>query len=171
MSQAELPEMRLPLPARLAALAAAGLLAAMGVAYYLTYEPAPQIHVLWRDDLDPDRRAELERRFRLVHPAPFEDRLTYDLLDTSERNIRAMMTEPDLDDTDRVDQSRYLIPFDVPYGGSWMWIAHRIPLLRAPGIVTGLVLTCVIVLAACGGAWAEGRRLRRLIRKDVAADA
>ena len=154
----------LPRVAWIAAGIAGCALLALGVAYYLTYEPAPQIRVLWREDLDPERRAQLERRFRLAHPAPFEDRLTYDLLDTSRRNIEAMMTEPDLDDTDRVDQSRYLIPFDVPYGGSWMWIGHRIPVLRAPGVVMGLVLMCVIVLAASAGAWAEGGRLQRKLR-------
>jgi hypothetical protein len=50
-----------------------------------------------------------------------------------------------------------------------MWIAHQVPVLHVPGVITGLVIACVVVLAACGDAWAEGRRLRRLIRKDVAA--
>jgi hypothetical protein len=139
------------------------MLIVLGAAYYLTYEPAPQIRVRWRDDLEPERRETLERRFRLVNPSPFEDRLTYDLLDTSRRNIEAMMHERDLDDTDRVDQESYRIPFEVPYGGSWMWVAHRIPVLRAPGVVGGIVLTCVAVLAAAVGAWAEGRRLRTII--------
>jgi hypothetical protein len=138
-----------PWPWLVSAAAAAGvILLALGVAYYFTYEPAPEIRIRWRDGLDPGRRAELERRFLLVNPAPFEDRLTYDLLDTSRGNVEALVKERDIADTDRVDRVNYTIPFSIPYGSSWMWAAHRTSVLRIPGVVSGIVLVCAAVLVA-----------------------
>ena len=128
------------------------------VAYYLTYEPAPEIRILWRATLEPERLTELERRFLLVNPLPFEDRLTYDILDTSRENLKALVNSPDVDDTDRVDRVGYTIPPDIPYGASWMWVAHRLPVLRIPGLVSGIVLVCTIVLTASFGGLLIGRR-------------
>jgi hypothetical protein len=128
------------------AAAAAVILLALGLAYYFTYEPAPEIRIRWRDGLDQGRRAELERRFLLVNPASFEDRMTYDLLDTSRWNVEALVVERDIADTDRVDRVHYTIPFDIPYGSGWMWVAHRTPVLRIPGVVNGIVLVCAAVL-------------------------
>ena len=103
------------------------VLITFAVAYYLTYEPAPEIRILWRAGLEPERRAELEHRFLLVNSLPFEDRLTYDLLDTSRENVEALVHERDIQDSDRVDRVGFTIPPDIPYGSSWMWVAHRSP--------------------------------------------
>ena len=127
------------------------VLIAFTVADYLTYEPAPEIRILWRAGLDPERREDLERRFLLVNAMPFEDRLTYDLLDTRLENVEALVNERDIQDTDRVDRVGFTIPPDIPYGASWMWIAHRLPVLRIPGLVQGIVLACTLVLAASLG--------------------
>ena len=127
------------------------------VAYYLTYEPAPEIRILWRAGLDPGRRAELEQRFLLVNATPFEDRLTYDLLDTRLENVEALVNERDIQDTDRVDRVGFTIPPDIPYGASWMWVAHRLPVLRIPGIVNGVVVVSAIGLAASLGILVIGR--------------
>lgn len=128
------------------------VLIAFTVAYYLTYEPAPEIRILWRAGLDPERREDLERRFLLVNAMPFEDRLTYDLLDTRLENVEALVNERDIQDTDRVDRVGFTIPPDTPYGASWMWVAHRLPVLRIPGLVQGIVLASAIVLTASLGA-------------------
>jgi hypothetical protein len=82
----------------------------------------------------------------------------YDLLDTRGENIEALVHDPDVADTDRVSRERFEIPFDIPYGSSWMWVANRTSILRTPGIVPGIVFTCVVVLAI--GAAAEVRRFR-----------
>ena len=131
-----------------AAALAAGVLLALGLSYYFTYEPAPEIRILWRPGIAPERRAELERRFLLVNPVPYEDRLLYDLLDTSRGNVEALVKQREIADTDRVDRVRYTIPFEIPYGASWMWAAHRTPMLRIPGVIDGIVLVCLAVLAA-----------------------
>jgi hypothetical protein len=131
---------------------AACVLLGLGIAYYFTYEPAPRIAIRWPADLDPERRQELERRFLLVNPATDRDRVEYDLLDTSPGNVEALVREPDVADTDRVGRERFTLPLDVPYGTSWMWVAHRTPVLRIPGIVSALVVLCVAaVVAAIAG--------------------
>lgn len=147
--------------ARALAAATTGLvLLTLAVAYYLTYEPAPEIRILWRAGLEPERRAELERRFLLVNPMPFEDRFTYDLLDTSRENVETLVHERAIQDTDRVDRVGFTIPPDIPYGASWMWVAHRLPVLRTPGVIEAIVLTCTIGLAVSVRALAIERRKR-----------
>jgi hypothetical protein len=134
----------------------------LGVTYYFTYEPAPRIAIRWPAEIDPERRQELERRFLLVNPAVEGDRVEYDLLDTSRDNVEALVREPDVFDTDRISRERFTLPLDVPYGTSWMWIAHRTPLLRIPGVVGAIVAIC----AAATAAWLAGE-LRRFRRRTV----
>jgi hypothetical protein len=136
------------------------VLLALGIAYYFTYEPAPRIAIRWPDRLAPERRQELERRFLLVNPATDRDRLEYDLLDTSPANIEALVREPDVADTDRVSRERFTVPLDVPYGTSWMWIAHRTPVLRIPGMIAAVVVLSVAAVLA-----AIGAELRRRVRR------
>ena len=101
-------------------------------AYYLTYEPAPLVRVRWRDGVTAERRAELERQFLLVRPEPHEGRtISYDLLDTSRGNVEALLRTPEVEDTDHIDRAGSFVPFDAPYGESWMWIGHRTPVLRS----------------------------------------
>lgn len=145
---------------RVVGVIAACMLVALGAAYYFTYEPAPRIAIRWPEGIDPSRREELERRFLLVNPEPERDRFEYDLLDTSRANIEALVREPDVADTDRVSRERFTVPLDIPYGTSWMWVAHRTPVLRIPGVVGALVGVCVLALVA-GIAGELRRRLRR----------
>jgi hypothetical protein len=147
------PDVWLP---RAAASIGALMLLALAVTYWLTYEPAPQVGIEWRAGISEERRAALERRFLLVNPVRENDRLMYDLLDTSGENLRALVFEPDVADTDRVSRPRHELPFDVPYGQSWMWVAHRTPLLRIPGVVPAIAGAAVLLFA--GGAAAEIRR-------------
>lgn len=112
---------------------AVAFLSAVGAAYYLTYEPAASIRVRWREDATPATRAQLERAFLLVHRVAHEGStrtFRYDLLDTSRSNIEALVTHPAVEDTDNIDRENYAIPIDGPYGESWMWMAHRIPIIR-----------------------------------------
>ena len=147
--------------ARTAAAISGAALLGLASAYYFTYEPAPEIGILWRSDLSAERRAELERRFRLVNRKPSEDRFSYDLLDTRPENVEALVGERDIEDTDRVDREGVTIPPDIPYGESWMWVAHRVPLLRTPGAVEGIVAVCSVVFAASAASLMRARRSRR----------
>jgi hypothetical protein len=81
----------------------------------------------------PATRTQLERTFLLVNPVSHEGStrtFRYDLLDTSRSNIEALVTHPAVEDTDEIDRQNYAIPIDGPYGGRWMWVAHRIPIIR-----------------------------------------
>ncbi len=116
----------------LVALVAAALCALVAGTYYMTYEPAPLVRVRWREGVAAERRAELERRFLLVRPVPHEGRtMSYDLLDTSRSNVEALLRTSEVEDTDHINRSESTVPFDAPYGESWMWIGHRIPVLRS----------------------------------------
>jgi hypothetical protein len=143
------------------------ILIALAAAYWLTYEPAPRIGITWRSGISGDRRAELERRFLLVNPGRENDRLMYDLLDTSRHNIEALIFEPDVADTDRISRPRYEVPFDIPYGESWMWVAHRTPVLRMPGAVPMVVGASIVLLVA--GLLGETRRRRRAVNPELEA--
>jgi len=115
----------------LAAVAGCVLLAFAG-AYYLTYEPAPLVRVRWREGVIAERRAELEHRFLLVRPVPHEGRtMSYDLLDTRESNIEALLGASEVEDTDHINRAEAIVPFDAPYGESWMWIGYRVPVVRS----------------------------------------
>ena len=161
MAAVDQAETRAVWRARVAAVAAASLLVAFGVAYYLTYEPAVRIGIRWRDGVTVERRAELERRFRLVNGAPSEKQFTYDLLDTRRVNIEALVNEVDAEDTESLSRSTYTVPPDITYGRSWMWVAHRIPGLRTPGVVEAIVTTCIVVLTASVHRLAKARRVRK----------
>lgn len=142
------PDVRTIWIARTAAVISVAVLLGLATAYYFTYEPAPEIRIRWRHGLPTERVAELERRFRLVNRKPSEDRFSYDLLDTRPENVKALVNERDIEDTDRVDREGSTIPPDAPYGESWMWAAHRLPVLRTPGVTEGIVAACSVVLAA-----------------------
>jgi hypothetical protein len=146
---------------RPAAVAAGCILLALGAAYYLTYEPSPRVGILWRSGITEDRRAALERRFLLVNPGPEGDRLMYDLLDTSRANLEAIVNERDVADTDRISRERFEIPFDIPYGESWMWVAHRTPVLRIPAVVETVTVASLLVVGAALVAELRRRRRRR----------
>ena len=56
--------------------------------------------------------------------------LAYDLLDTSPSNIKALVENPLIRDTNDIERNTFVVPFDVEYGDEWMWIAHRLSGLR-----------------------------------------
>lgn len=145
--------------AHIAVAAPASVLLALGVAYYLTYEPAPEIGIAWRLGITTDERRAHERRFRLVNREVVQGRMRYDLLDPRKENIEALVAEPDVEDTDGIDRDTVDLPLEYRYGESWMWVADRVPVLRTPGVVTSIIVTCVVVLAVGLGVVArEGRR-------------
>jgi hypothetical protein len=128
-------------------------LALLNFAYWFTNEPAPSIRVRWRDDVSAARQAELERQYLLVDPrAPMENAprsLAYDLLDTSRHNIEAMVTNPEVADTNDIDRENREVYVYTPYGAHWMWWAHRAPMLRHTE-VRWTVITVLAVLALYG---------------------
>ena len=119
-------------------------LAALGFAYWFTYEPAPSIRVRWRDDVTSQRQAALERKYLLANGrAPSGRSIAYDLLDTRRENIKALVQDPDVRDTNDLDRHQFEVPLDFAYGDSWMWVADRTPVLRN----TRARWTLIVILA------------------------
>ena len=90
--------------------------------------------------------------------------VAYDLLDTSRRNIQALVRDPAAADTNDIDRETYEVPFETPYGERWMWVAHRTPLLRDARIRWTL-LTVLAVLTAVGR-WGGDRADTRQSRSE-----
>lgn len=135
-------------------LAAIGLggLAALGLAYWLTYEPAPAIRVRWADAVSSEQQAALERKYLLSNARGQQKRsVAYDLLDTRQKNIRALVLDRAVADTNDIDRDAYEIPFEGAYGESWMWVAHRTPVLRDGRVRWTLVVVLAAVVVA--GLW------------------
>lgn len=140
--------------------AAAVVLLVLGVTYYMTVEPSPTVSIRWREGVPDAQRASLERSFLLVNPIAHEPRtFRYDLLDTSRMNLEAIVEEPAIEDTGSIDRRALAFPPDYPYGSDWMWLAHRVPVLRMPGVVPALIAVCgLVVLLGATRAVARGRR-------------
>lgn len=124
----------------------------MRVAYSLTYEPAPAVRVRWRDGTGDWRRTWLELKYRLGDPeAPQGLSYAYVLFDTSQKNIRALVTDPEVADTGDIDRKK----FEVPWA-TWQetsrgtWVADRLPGLRQPAARRGLmaIFAAMILLGA-----------------------
>jgi len=143
-------------------LAAIGLggLAALAIAYWLTHEPAPSIRVRWRDEVTSERQAALERKYQLSNArAPQRRSIAYDLLDTRQQNIKALVLDPAVADTADIDRDCFQIPFEAAYGERWMWVAHRTPGLRDARVRWMLIVAlAAMAIAGLRGGSAVRRR-------------
>lgn len=71
---------------------------------------APLIRVRWAPSVDDGERVARETSFRLRRGEPHSDRTwSYDLLDTSQDNIRALITDPSVEDTDGLDRREFRV--------------------------------------------------------------
>lgn len=148
-------------PGPVFAAAAAIVLSALAAAYYFTVEPAATVKVRWRDTVSEAQRTAHERRFLLTGPIAEEPRtFRYDLLDTRPANLQAIVEHPDVEDTAEIERTRFQLQPDYAYGTGWMWIAHRVPLLRVRGVVPALSVACGLVIALHLTAVARRRQTR-----------
>jgi hypothetical protein len=97
-------------------LAIAGLVAAFGVATGLTgvillraWPQSPvHVHVRWKPDVSQAERVELERRFHLTNGESLEEpSWEYLLTDPSTANIRAIVQDERVDDTEHLNRIRF----------------------------------------------------------------
>ena len=134
-------------------------------AYWYSCEPAPGIRVTWREGVSPSRQAAAERTYMLVNRrAPHEEQprsLAYDLLDTRESNIRALLTDPAVEDTNDIDDQWARVRLGTAYGDEWMWVAHRTPFIRYAEIRWTILVTLAAVAAfGLWGLWRQQTRTR-----------
>lgn len=154
--------LRLPRPTRPQIIAGV-ILVGVSVAWYATWEAAPAVSVGWAEGLPAGHRRALERRFRLALPRQqddgFDNPVEYDLLDTRPANIRALIDQPEVADTGRIDRTGSRILANAPFGRGGTWIGDRIPVLRTYGVVPALIVVCSLLLLspAARAVW-RGRR-------------
>jgi len=71
----------------------------------------PRVHVRWRDEVTAGERTALERRYSLESEQFVEETTwSYDLLDRSRDNVRALVADPAVDDTAGIDRSTLEVP-------------------------------------------------------------
>ncbi|MGE0392433.1 MAG: hypothetical protein AB7I25_01295 [Vicinamibacterales bacterium] len=134
------------------------LIAAPIMAWLSTATPAKTIHVRWRDGIAPSSREQSERRFLLVNPAHLkDDTWAYDLLDSSRRNVRAIVESADVADTHEIDRAGFRLGEHAPRGRATSWVVHRIPILRLPWV--GVVLFYALPAIGAGLTFTRRRRV------------
>ena len=122
-----------------------GGLAMFAFAYWFTYEPAPSVRVSWRPGTTIEQQEALERRYMLSNRrAPTSGSLAYDLLDTTQANIPALLKDPAVIDTNDIDDEWARVRLGTAYGDEWMWVADRTPLLRDVRIRWALLATLAV---------------------------
>jgi hypothetical protein len=106
--------------ARAAAILAVSFLAIglLGGLALLWLEPPHSIrlNIRWKNDVDPGRRAALERELRVSNGDPTEGETgttwAYELADPSADNIRAIVQHPSVDDTAHINRVRFRPEFE-----------------------------------------------------------
>lgn len=70
----------------------------------------PQINVRWAPDVDAATRSQIEARFHLGNPRRHSRRTwRYSIADTSFANVRALLVQPEVEDTAGIDRGRALV--------------------------------------------------------------
>jgi hypothetical protein len=107
------------------------------------------INVRWSPATTPDVQHRLEQQYHLTYGQRTEGRtFTYDLTDLSRTNIRAMVLDPNVEDTHYIHRTAYRIWRFAPRskyhdrGEKWG------PLLEATIVALGLIAAIAFVLAA-----------------------
>jgi hypothetical protein len=74
------------------------------------------IHVEWQPTVDDATRQRLEERYRLDNRRKLEDTYTwrYELIDPSSDNVKAIVTEPAINDTHEIDRNTYTLEPTAP---------------------------------------------------------
>jgi hypothetical protein len=106
------------------------------------------IHVRWAATVDDARRQQLEQQYGLTAPEPTEGRtFAYALTNLSLANIRALVSDPGVEDTHEINRTAYRVGFFSP----------RLPYSTAypavPRAVDALALLCLFL----GAAWTAVR--------------
>jgi hypothetical protein len=106
------------------------------------------INVRWSPATTPDVQQRLEQQYHLTYGQRTEGRtFSYDLTDLSRNNIRAMVLDPNVEDTHYIHRTAYRIwrfaPRSQYHDGGEKWG----PLLEATVVAFGLIAAIAFVLA------------------------
>jgi hypothetical protein len=120
------------------------------------------IHVRWAATVDDARRQQLERQYGLTTPEPTEGRtFAYALTNLSLANVRALVSDPDVEDTHEINRTAYRVGFFSP----------RLPYSTAypaiPRTLDALALLCLFLGAAWTAVRGGAPRLARWIGERI----
>ena len=107
------------------------------------------INVRWSPATTPDAQHRLEQQYHLTYGQRSDGRtFSYDLTDLSQNNIRAMVLDPNVEDTHYIHRTAYRIwrfaPRSKYHDGGEKWG----PFLEATTLALGLIAAIAFVLAA-----------------------
>lgn len=154
-----------PLPPRITARGALVVVAAVVslLTLWPDHPPVPRtaaVNVRWTAGLPDTSRLELERRFGLTNgerTANSSDEVNvwgYRLTDLSRQNVQALVTHPDVVDTNDIDRSNYAVPPQAPRTDHQFLGVERVAWLQYPGmlllIVTALLVWAIAIVLPAG---------------------
>ena len=138
--------------------------AVAGTAYAvlrLTFGDRPvSVDVRWAATVDDAARVQLEQRYRLARPEPNGDRtFSYALTDRSRENVRNLVVDPAVEDTNnidrpasRVESSAPSLPYVTPSPIIPVGLEYLSVLGFLGGLASvGLALNQTVANAGCGG--------------------
>ena len=104
--------------------------------------PAAPINVRWAEDVTPELRADLERRYHLAEPRlsegdPRDRSWRYALQDLSEPNVAALVRDRHVEDTAGIDRASARVnpPPSEPFYAPWQRALGVASLRVAPGVI------------------------------------
>src|SRR5436190_12291076 len=129
------------------------------VARLVTGPRGALVHVRWETSVDASARQRLEVRFRLADGEQLGGSTwRYDLLDPSRGNIRDLVRDPAVEDTQHIDRSRFTLVDTtrtarrgrIAYGGMLVTAADRMALTLAAIAALQVLLhwSCTLSLLA-----------------------
>lgn len=130
--------------------------------YARASNPPPEplrVNVQWVGEVDDAARVQLERRFGLTAgEARGEQTWSYEIVDISRRNLRALVLDPNVDDTHGIDRSEFSLPaWPVPSLGA--------VILRAQFVA--VAVTVLVAFSLWGGLLGRVRHALRAGRLAV----
>jgi hypothetical protein len=130
--------------------ASATAAAVLVVVYQVTARPAPVVHVRWANDVSASSRAIHELLFHLTNGEWLEGRSwSYDVIDPSFRNVRALVTSSAVQDTHEINRETFQINATAPKSAPGVWFWSAVPLLGNPDVLA-LVVSALIGLTVLG---------------------
>ena len=118
--------------------------AVLVVVFQLTAKPAPVIHVRWADDVSASSRVIHEFLFNLANGERLEGRSwSYDAIDPSITNMRAVVTSPAVKDTHEVNRDTFEINPTAPRSRAGVWAWSEVPILGNPEGLSVLVIALI----------------------------
>ena len=145
--------------------------AASGTAGSLSRSPEQKVHVRWADDVDDAVRREREQRYGLTKSARSEDLHTwsYVLANDTPENIRALVGDPLVVDTNGVDRNAGRMPAETRRERATRWLGSLRNAILTQGNALAWLYYSTLLLPIVGAVLLlTGWRRSQITREEVA---